>query len=205
MSAWFQSSSAYCSLYLYLLSPFFLLVSRVNVLKQLNLSIQRVNPENVTLFVLFFVLVFLPDFTFAFNVSLINEKLYLRDRHAHSMETLSRINHTTIERKSDKGSIYNRKTYIANVTTGYIVYEEQAFWLMLLVKSETPWLHPLWISSDLIREVGKFIVIDYRGSYNRCYKRTQSSFAQPTVFCFFFISNLGISRTFLKCLPHIRF
>ena len=34
----------------------------------------------------------------------------------------------------------------------------------------------------------------------RCYNRTQTSFAQPTVFCYFLYLTLGISRTFLYLL-----
>ena len=32
----------------------------------------------------------------------------------------------------------------------------------------------------------------------RCYNRTQTSFAQPTVFCYFLSPRLGISPTFLN-------
>ena len=34
----------------------------------------------------------------------------------------------------------------------------------------------------------------------RCYNRTQTSFAQPTVFCYFLSPRLGISPTFLNLL-----
>ena len=56
---------------------------------------------------------------------------------------------------------------------------------MSLGKSETLWLHPKWMSSDEIREADKVRSMSVVALW--CYNRTQTSFAQPTVFCYLFI------------------
>ena len=67
-----------------------------------------------------------------------------------------------------------------------------------LGKSEMLWLHPKWMSSDLITE--PYIVRSIGEVVLRCYNRTQTSFAQPTVSFYFVYLTLGISRTFLYLL-----
>ena len=77
-------------------------------------------------------------------------------------------------------------------------YEEQAFLPMPLGKSETLWLPPKWMSSDVIREAGKVRSISEVALW--CYNGTQTSFAQLTVFFYLFIIKARNSRTLLNLL-----